>query len=234
MIKALHSVSFFALLIGIISFSSCAHKYYVSPSFEQQTRGHRTIAVLPAEMVFTGNLPKNASKEDIAAIEEKESTLFQQSLYKGILQYANTKKHEITVDVQDISTTQRLMEDHNISIRDSWKADDRELAKILGVDAVVRMRIQKKRYMSDLASMGVGVAQQIISAIGTNNNVGTPFIPNKTNDIFASCNVVSNSKTLWNDNYEGSADWNTPSDAIIDNITEKFGKHFPYKRKRNS
>jgi hypothetical protein len=134
--------------------------------------------------------------------------------------------------VQDISTTRKLLQDNNVSVRDSWNYDDRELAKILGVDAVVRMRIQKQRYMSDLASMGVDIGRQILSTIGSNNNVPIPFIKNNTNDIYASCNLVSNSQTLWNDSYEGGADWNTPSEEVINRITNKFGQRFPYKRRR--
>jgi len=99
------------------------------------------IAVLPAEMVFTGTLPKNLSPEDIAFIEETESRTFQNSLYNSILRHANGRKYYTSINVQDIGTTIKLLEENKITIRDSWKQDDRQLAKILGVDAVVRMRI---------------------------------------------------------------------------------------------
>ena len=216
----------------ILLSSSCAHKYYKSSFFEQQTAKHKLIAVLPAEMIFTGTQPKNLTQEDIQKIEESESRTFQNSLYNGILRHANTRKYMTTISVQDIGTTQKLLEESNISIRDSWKEDDKKLAQILGVDAVVRMRVQKKRYMSDLASMGVSVGRQILSQIGTNNNFPVPYVSNKTNDIYASCNVVSNSQTLWNDNYEKSADYNRPSEAVIDDIADNFGKHFPYRKRR--
>ena len=137
----------------------------------------------------------------------------------------------MAVGVQDISTTQKLLEDNGISIRNSWREDDKKLAKILGVDAVVRMRIQKKRYMSDLASFGVSYGQQVLNQIG---NVGKyiPYVPNKTNDIYASCNVVSNNQTLWNDDYRGTSDYNVSSERVIDNITDNFGQHFPYRKRR--
>jgi len=216
----------------ILLSSSCAHKYYKSSFFEQQTAKHKLIAVLPAEMIFTGTQPKNLTQEDIQKIEESESRTFQNSLYNGILRHANTRKYMTTISVQDIGTTQKLLEESNISIRDSWKEDDKKMAQILGVDAVVRMRVQKKRYMSDLASMGVSVGRQILSQIGTSNNFPVPYVSNKTNDIYASCNVVSNSQTLWNDNYEKSADYNRPSEAVIDDIADNFGKHFPYRKRR--
>lgn len=227
-----NSTLFILTAFSLIVFSSCAHKYYTSSAFEQQSVKHRMIAILPAEMIFTGTQPKNLTPEDIKKIEETESRTFQNSLYNGILRYANTKKYYTTVTVQDISTTQKLLEDNGITVRDSWKEDDKKLAQMLGVDAVVRMRIQKKRYMSDLASLGIGVGTQILSHIGNANGFPVPYVPNKTNDIFASCNVVSNNQTLWNDNYERSSNYNRPSEEVIDDIAENFGKHFPYRKRR--
>lgn len=218
--------------IAVLFSASCAHKYYTASSFEQQTANHKTIAILPAEMIFTGNQPKNMTPEDIARIEETESKTFQYALYNGILRHANSKKYTTTINVQDVSTTQKLLEENNISIRSSWKQDDKQLAKILGVDAIVRMRVQKKRYMSDLASMGIGVGQQVLSQIGNANGFPVPYVSNKSNDIFASCNVVSNSQTLWNDNYEKGADYNRPSEEVINDIADNFGKHFPYRKRR--
>jgi hypothetical protein len=220
-------------LAALMLIASCAgHKYYTSNTFEQQTRTHKLIAVLPAEMIFTGVQPKNITPEQIARIEETESHIFQNSLYNAILRNANSKKYYTSIMVQDISTTQKLLDDNKISVRDSWKEDDKKLAQLLGVDAVVRMRIQKKRYMSDLASMGIDVGQQVLYQIGAASKLPLPNVSNRTNDIYASCNVVSNNQTLWNDNYTRGADYNSPSDVVIDDIADNFGKHFPYRKRK--
>ena len=218
------------LFISIIL--SCSHKYYTSSSFEQQTSAHKLVAILPAEMIFTGKQPENLKPEDIAKIEESESKSFQQALYNSILRHANSKKYFTRVNFQDANTTQQLLEKSNINLRDAWKKNDKELADILGVDAIVRMRIQKQRYMSDLASYGIHLGRQIINSTGLGSKIPVPYVNNKTNDIYASCNVVSNNQTLWNDNYKDASNWNSPSDVIIENITDNFGKHFPYKRRK--
>jgi hypothetical protein len=219
------------VFLAVIVLSACSRKHYPVSYFDQQTAHHKLIAVLPAEMIFTGVQPKELTSEDIAKIEENESRIFQSYLVNSILRHANTKRYYTAVGVQDISTTQKLLEDNGISVRDSWKEDDRKLAKILGVDAVVRMRIQKKRYMSDLASLGVSYGQQVLYQIG---NVGkyVPYVPNKTNDIYASCNLVSDNQTLWNDDYRGTSNYNVSSERVIDNITDNFGQHFPYRKRR--
>ena len=225
------SLRILSMLLIVIFLAACSHKNYTSSYFEQQTVHHKLIAVLPAEMIFTGVQPKDLSPGDIAKIEEAESKLFENYLVNSILKYANTQKYYTTIGVQDISTTQKLLEDSGISIRDSWKEDDKKLTQILGVDAIVRMRIQKKRYMSDLASMGVSYGQQVLYQIG---NVGkyVPYVPNKTNDIYASCNVVSNNQTLGNDDYRGTSNYNVSSERVIDEITDNFGRHFPYRKRR--
>jgi hypothetical protein len=224
-------VYFLAVFILLLS-TSCHRSYYSADTyFWQRAANHKIVAVMPAEMVYTGTQPKNVTPEQIKTIEEQESLAFQQSLYNGIMNNAYSQRYYMTISIQDITTTQRLLKDNNISIRESWVQNDKDLARILGVDAIVRLRVQKKRYMSDLASYGVGVGREILSDIGASNGFSVPYIPNKSNDIYASCNIVSNNETLWNDYYRGSSNWNRPSDQIIQDITINFGRHFPYKRR---
>jgi hypothetical protein len=136
------------------------------------------------------------------------------------------------VNFQDVNTTQKILDQNNISIRDSWKKDDNELAKLLGVDAVIRMNIRKQRYMSDEASYGVGVAKSVIYRTGIGSKVPVPNSVGKTFDIYATCNLLSDNQTLWNDNYKRSTDYETQPNVIVEWITDWFGENFPYKKKR--
>jgi hypothetical protein len=218
--------------IAVIVAASCSRKYYTSSFFEQQTAGHKIIAVLPSEIVLTGKKPKQLTEEQIAKIEEEESRAFQLALYGNILQYADSRKYYMSVGVQDVNKTMATLEENHISLRDSWKMDDKKLAEMLGVDAIVRMQIRKRRYMSDYASYGVTIGRDIIRQTPLGNKLPIPGSLGKTEDIYAYCSVVSNSVTLWNNNYKAAADWNNPSNEIIENITNNFGKSFPYKKRR--
>jgi len=211
---------------------SCSNKYYTAGNFSEKTENHKVVAILPAEVSFTGKQPKNLSPEDIAKAEETESINFQYALMNGILRHANTKKYVTTVNFQDVNTTQKILDQNNISIRDSWKKDDNELAKLLGVDAVIRMNIRKQRYMSDEASYGVGVAKSVIYRTGIGSKVPVPNSVGKTFDIYATCNLLSDNQTLWNDNYKRSTDYETQPNVIVEWITDWFGENFPYKKKR--
>ncbi len=220
------------LLAAFTMLPSCARKNYVASNFEEKTVDHQTVAIVPAEMVFTGTRPKNLSEEDIARIEEQESRDFQYALYNSILRHANTRKYITTVNFQDVGTTLKKLEDSNIPIRESWKMDDRELARALNVDAIIRMNIRKQRYMSDVASYGIDAAQRVIRSTGFGSRIPLPYNASKTNDIYASCNLVSDNQTLWNDHYKRASDWNSPANEIIEGITDNFGRHFPYKERR--
>ena len=224
----------FICVLFLLALGACSGpRYYTNNLFEKQTAHHKVIAILPAEVIYTGNIPKELSPEDIRYIEETESKAFQNSLYNSIMRHANTRSYFTRVNVQDISTTQKMLETAGISLRGSWKEDDKTLARILGVDAVVRLRIQQKRYMSDLASMGVDVSRRILYKTSSFIKLPIPSISNKTADLVVSCYVVSNNLVLWNDNSQRGTDYNTPSDKVIEEITDNFGRHFPYKQ-RNS
>lgn len=226
----------FLIPVFLLFTISCGHKYYVASPAEEEMAQHKIVAILPAEMIFTGPQPKEMTEDEIAKTEETESTSFQFSLFNAILRHANSSTYYTSVNLQDINTTLKILKDSNISIRDSWHKDDKELTKLLNVDAVVRLRIQKQRYMSDMASYGIGVARQVIYNSGVGMKMPLPPMINKTSDIYASCNVVSNNQTLWNNNYRAASDWNRPANEIIQNITDYFGRNFPYKynRKRRS
>lgn len=218
--------------IFILFLFSCSNKYYTASNFEEKTQKHKVVAILPAEVTLSGKLPKNLKPEDIAKAEERESIDFQYALMNSILNHANTKKYITTVNFQDINTTQKILEQNNISVRDSWKKNDEELAKLLGVDAVIRMNIRKQRYMSDEASYGVGMAKQVIYKTGLGSKVPVPSSVGKTYDIYATCNLLSENQTLWNDNYKRSTDYDTAPNVIVEWITDDFGTNFPYKEKR--
>ena len=211
---------------------ACSNKYYTAGNFSEKTEDHKVVAILPAEVTLAGKLPKNLSPEDIAKAEETESVNFQYALMNSILRHANTRKYVTTVNFQDINTTQKILDANSISIRDSWKKDDNELAKLLGVDAVIRMSIRKQRYMSDEASYGVGVAKSVIYRTGIGSKVPVPNSVGKTYDVYASCNLLSDNQTLWNDNYKRAADYDTQPNVIVEWITNWFGENFPYKKKR--
>lgn len=221
---------FTLLAFFTVAFLSSCHRYYTSVSFAEKTARHKTIAILPPQLLFTGALPKDISLADIKEQEEVESRVIQEALYNNILKRANANKMEMYVNVQPYSNTLATLQNFNISVRDSWTKTDKEIASILGVDAVVRTSIQKDRYMSDVASAGIIVGKKVLEAVFT-KPVSVPTVSNKTNDIKATCSIISNGEVLWNDSYTEETNYNYSANEAVQHITDTFAKRFPYKRK---
>jgi hypothetical protein len=232
------STKFYSTLLVIFIFvsSSCSHKYYTNANFDNLSATHKTIAVLPATVILTGTKPEKMTAADILKQEAAESIGFQQSLYNNILRHANSKKYESNIQLQPLETTAGLLKQQNILFSDVSTTSDETLCKLLGVDAVVRLKVQKTRYISDIASLGAGVLNGVLfDKVGVfipGTLTPTPKAPTKTNDVVATCSLQSNAVVLWNDNYSQDADWRRPANEIIENITNSFGLHFPYRKKK--
>jgi hypothetical protein len=217
-------------LLFLVVLSSC-HRHFKSNNFDTAASRHKVIAILPAQVILTGKKPVKLTREDIARIEEVESTLFQQTLYNNILRFANTKNYYTTIQIQSVENTRSLLEQKGVHFRDLPAISDNEICTILNVDAVVRMNIYKTRYMSGLASFGIDVASNILWGIpGT--GIWIPGTASRTDDIVANCSVQSNGTSLWNDSFKRSADWSMPANDIVENITVKFARHFPYRQRK--
>lgn len=222
-------------LLVLFAVACAGPKYFTAPDFAQKAANHKLVAVLPFQMIMTGKKPEKLTDDDIAKIEEGESRAFQMSLYNNILRNHTTKKGTITIEIQPYEKTNQLFKEKGIDLRKSWEADPQELCKILGVDAVVKTRVQKTRYMSDLAAYGIDLGYAILSGISWEATVlvGAIVGPPKTNDIDAQCSLFNGAdgSLLWKDMYKTSASWNAPANDVIEGLTNTFGYHFPYRKK---
>ena len=224
--------TFILLVIVSLLILSCKPQYYAT-NFEAKTATHKIIAVLPIEMHFIGQIPEKWTLDDIRQIEEAESQAFQISFYNEILRSTKSGRKPIRVDIQHYNKTWQLLEDHEIGIRESWRMSREKLALVLGVDAVVSARIKKTRFMSDLESYGIEVATEIVNIITDHKMF--PFIPitAQNKEIVADYAVVDKNDgiTLWSISFKVGADWRQPANQIIDNISRRAARNFPYRLK---
>src|SRR5688500_13475714 len=158
---------YFAVVFILVAFAACK-SYFLASDFETRTANHKSIAVLPFEMIFTGVKPEKLTDEDLLMIGEAESKAFMISFYNEVLRSTHNGKKPISVDVQHFDKTINLLKTNNINIRSAWNEDSENLAQILGVDAVVKARIEKHRLMPDLASYGIDLGVHIIGILSNN------------------------------------------------------------------
>ncbi len=213
---------------------ACTAVDYRSPQFGNLTVGHRTVAVLPFEMVFQGKAPSGLTAARIRAIEEGESMAFQTSLYFRLLN--RNGRGKIGIEIQPVEITNRILADQRISIRQSWGMPTEALAKMLGVDAVVRTRVEKPRYISEAASFGIDAGSHLLAdvvhhATGGDVHLPIPYGLSKTHDIFADGALLSgrDGGLLWRVAVYRETDWTRPANEVIEGLTRKLARKFPYR-----
>ena len=228
--KKLIFLSSVVLLVLLMQF--CGGRIYTNPIFIEKTMGHQVIAILPFEMVFTGKQPKKLTPQQIDKIEEVESIAFQNSLYHSLSHQTFKNRDPVRIDVQPIKKTNRILDEKGIGIRDSWDIESEELARLLNVDAVVRTRVEKRRYMSDLTSFGLEVGSTVLNILLDMEDVPFfIFLPTSTNRIRAGCYIYNgmDGAVLWGYDVVDETDWRMPANAIVDGVTHHIAKRFPYR-----
>lgn len=214
----------FAVLFALAS-TSC-NRFYKNPDFKNLTAEHHSIAVLPYEIIITGRQPKSMTEEKRRQIEEQESLAFQKSMVNMIHAVGARGRRDLTVKIQPAEKTAAILAENGISVRDSWNADPEKLAKLLGVDAVIRSRATKQRFLSDAESFG-------IEAVGTvlGGAVGAPiFAPSRTNEVEVSTSIISaaDGETLFTGRDEITVNWTRPANEAIEQINRRVCRRFPY------
>lgn len=213
-------------IAAIVLVSCGSSKQFTSQ--EVETVNVKRIAVLPVRVNFTGNLPKNITQPMIDSMVVQQGSVFQHALAANLLRYNGNRNKIQGADIQSVDKTNGLLQKNHLTAAGVSNMDPDELAKLLDVDAVVRMNVTSNRIMSELASLGLGTLRNILFW-GTNTDpLISSSISNTTAKVYADCALLKDGKTLWAAQYDEPTDWNTSTNDVIVKITKKMGKGFPY------
>lgn len=220
-------------LVAAALLGACTAIHYESPRLAGRPADGETIAVLPFEMVFAGKQPADLGPEEIRAIETVESLAFQQALYDRLLDHSSARRRRpIRVRIQPPETTNRLLDERGLALREVWQAPAERLAATLGVDAVLRTRVEKTRYMSGLASWGTEAGLSVLHE-ASEGRVGWLIPPGltRTDDVYADSTLLSgeDGDPLWKVAVHRATDWRRPVNDVVVGITRKLARKFPYR-----
>lgn len=223
-------LSLFVLTVLMIT-TSCSNQYrrYQTSAYEEMENQHETLAVLPVETVMTGRIPREITDEQIEVIEMAESKAFQVALYDQLARRSGSRRGEIRVNFQHYSQTNALLQEAGISYKDAQTMAPGKLAEILQVDAVVRTRVQKEKYLTNLESFGIQLAQNIAILTG-GPNFGV-FASSRTSDVLVSISTLDadTSVPTWALEQDCPTYWNRRTQEIIENIAVWIARRFPYR-----
>ncbi len=208
--------NFILIAVACVLATSCGPRIYQSASFDNALARHKTVAILPAEVNISlrPNEARKMTPEQMEEITKKTAYDIQDKMISWFLRRSD--KLNYTVTFQDINKTNAKLKDAGINYGDLATKDRADLAKILGVDAVIQNRIKMDKPMSEGAALAVGV---LIGAWGNTNNVETTININdgKSGDL------------LWKYDFSASGSVGSSTTRLIDALMRNASKKFPYK-----
>jgi len=206
--------SLLSVLVSVI-LVSCGPKIYKSSQFDAALATHKTVAILPAG-VSTQLRPNEAKKvtpEQLEQMNEKTGYAIQDKMYSWFLQRSG--KYNYTVTFQDITRTNALLKQAGINYADLVSKDRKELAQLLGVDAVLQNMSSMEKPMSDGAAVAVGV---IFGVWGSTNNVQTTI----------NIHDGKSGNLLWKYDYQAAGSVGTSANNLVNALMRNASKKFPY------
>jgi hypothetical protein len=209
-----------ALLVVTVTLfmAACGPKIYKSDNFGSALARHKTVAILPAEVTIQlrPNESKKITAQEMNDMQTKSAYDIQDKMYGWFLRRSD--KFHYTVTFQDINKTNAKLKDAGIAYEDLRSKDRADLAKILGVDAVMQGKTVSEKPMSEGAAVAVGV---IFGAWGSTNKVQTAI----------NIHDGKSGELLWKYDYEASGSIGSSTTRLVDALMKNATKKFPYSAK---
>lgn len=213
--KQLRTLSLVAALALSLLVTACGPKIYMAQDFQAYAPKHKVVAILPASVSIglRPNQAKNTSAEQMRQMQIQSALDYQSRIYAWLLR-RNLQQH-YTVDFQDVALTNSMLRKANISDDDMRTQSPQDLAKMLGVDAVLTTSVQTSKPMSDGAAVAVGV---LVGAWGATNQA----------NITVNINDGASGKLLWKYNFLASGSVGSSPENMVNALMRNASRKFPY------
>lgn len=224
----------FACFLFFCSCSLKTNKYLTLEEYNS-TKLHKTIAILPPNVKYTGKIPKNIDDEQLQRIERFESEFFHESLIKYVKAQCKQEKTPCWVSILTYENTMQAFRNHQLTVQDTWNMHPAELAKILNVDAIYVTKIKQDFRMSQELAETLNTAEEVIEAI-TDINIFSPT--KKTHKIYITGKLVTPSGAEFYDrSVRNAVTDNETKDDVVSGAMKSLITYFPYReykiKKRN-
>jgi hypothetical protein len=164
-------------------------------------------------MQLRPNQAKNTTLEQQREMENKSGVDYQEKIYAWLLR--RTQQRGYTVQFQDIMQTNARLRESQIPTAELRSHTPQELAKILGVDAVLTTNVRTTKPMSDGAAVAVGV---LVGAWGATNQA----------NITVNIHEADAGKLLWKYDYVAAGSVGSSTESTVNMLMRNASKKFPY------
>jgi hypothetical protein len=191
-----------------------AKQVFESPKLKELTKGHKLVAILP----FTTTLsykkqPKNFDFEANKQKEKTMSTSIQSSMYTFLLRKADN----YSVEFQDVEKTNILLKKKGLVDSLDVLTKD-EIAKALGVDAVISGKYENEQTKSEAGAI---VTTVLFGGLGSKTGAGA---------LTMVINDGPSGDLLWRFFKSMNDGVFSSSDELIDRMMRKVSRNFPYSK----
>ncbi len=203
------------LALVCLLLTACGPSIYLAQDFHAYAPKHKTVAILPADvtMQLRPNQAKNTSAEQMRDMVDRTALDYQERIYAWLLR--RNQQRAYTVQFQDVRQTTARLRESKISFQELRTHTPQELAKILGVDAVLTTSVRTTKPMSDGAAVAVGL---LVGAWGATNQA----------DITVNINEAEAGKLLWKYDFVAAGSVGSSPENIVNALMRNASKKFPY------
>lgn len=206
-----------AVLAGFVTAAEAqfegSKQVFESPKLRDAIKLHKIVAILPFEVKITyRKQPKNFSSEANRDQEQSMARSIQASLYTFLLR----KGSDYTVTFQDVDKTNILLKKAGILGKLDEATKD-EIAKILGVDAVIGGRFETEQTKSEAGAIASAV---LFGGFGGKSGTGTMFL---------TLNNGLDGDLLWRFFKTMDDSIMSSTDDMVERMMRKISRNFPYK-----
>jgi hypothetical protein len=207
----------FLMALLPVLFIACGPKIYKSNEFSSVASTHKTVAIIPAivSIQLRPNQAKKITAEEIKNNEQSTGYSIQDKMYSWLLR--RNDKMNFTVTFQDVNKTNSLLKKANIQYADLQGTSKKDLADLLGVDAVISTNVNMEKPMSEGASIAVGA----LTGFWGSTNAATITI-----DIHEHIN----GDLIWKYDYNASGSAFSSASQLVDGLMRNASKKFPYRQ----
>jgi hypothetical protein len=205
------------ILVATIAYAAHAQfegskQVFESPKLKTEKTAHKLIAILPfATKISYKKMPKNFNVEANRDQEKTMSKSIQASMYTFLLR----RLSDYTVEFQDPEKTNVLLKKAGVADKMDEMTKD-EIAKILGVDAVLGGTFETEQTKSEAGAIASAV---LFGGIGGKTGTGT---------LTLTLNSGQSGDLLWRFFKTMNDSITTSTDDIVEHMMRKVSRNFPY------
>lgn len=208
-----------AFLVLVSSYAAAQKNIYTSEKFDELSKDHQKLAILPFYATLHLQDDKKLSKEDYNKLAQREGYAVQSALETYFMKRKQHKK--FGVSFQNIQVTNDILKDNGISMDNLDIYTTKQLSEMLGVDGIISGNLTLKALISEGVSTDLDIFESLFGDSGY-GRIAIKIADGKT------------SKLLWKYEKEITRTSGKNTYEIITDMMKKAARKFPYDKEKKT